>query len=127
MINERLRGGLDHVDVDPIARKELAARQDREVNALGSEAQEEISREAGNTERPSVSLWERAKQWRTQNLDRITAVKAKKEDGTLTREYGKSTVNSKFKYGAENLPLCQTTYLDRRQATGRPLPSENQM
>lgn len=125
-VNDVFLETLDAAGMEPQARGELAAAQNADITALGDTARADINRETG-LEQKSVSLWERARQWREQNTQRIDAVKAKKEDGRLTREYGKGTVNAKFSLCAQNPSSCAQTYLERRQATGRSTPSPEQM
>lgn len=117
---------LDAVGMEPGANEALASTQGERVDALRTEAHARVNLEMEREHKP-LSLWERAKQWREQNRDRIDALKAKKEDGSITREYGKGAVNAKFNLCAQNPSSCAQAYLDRRQATGRSAPSPEQM
>ena len=123
-------GALEAVGMDASGHSELQSHHELEVSALRDEALEAIARETGEaaeSERVHVSLWEKAQQWRDKNTDRIATIKKKKEDGSITKEYGKGAVNLKFKICANNPDGCAKAYLERRAATGREALPEDRM
>lgn len=123
----RVFEALDRAGVESAVKNEISTRHEKEMDALSGKAQDDIAREAHEQAPSSVSLWEKARQWCAKNADLIAEMKQKKADGSITKEYGKGVVNAKFKGCAENPQVCANTYLERRKATGRPLPSEDQL
>ncbi len=124
MTTGRLQQVFDKVGIEPQIRAELTARHGKEVRGLRDEARVAIARETAEmNETPRASLWETAKRWREDHGERIAVIKQKKEDGSITAEYGKGVVNSKEKMCADDRQACVDAYVERLREGGREAPS----
>ncbi|MDP3771274.1 MAG: hypothetical protein Q8R16_03165, partial [bacterium] len=128
-VGQLARGVSERMGIGQAEAETLVQRQGAETDALARDTAAALAEAGGGapseTERAPrhVSLWEKARAWREENLDRIRVIKERQKSGEITKDYGKKgAVKQKLHLCAKSPDACAGRYLDRLRTTGRSLP-----